>query len=377
VLLSVAAFLGVGISGIKNAFLRGSIAGVPVGLAILTRGDGIFIAAAIGLCLLYALWHDRAGRRSQLEYLGGFCLAGGLGLLILMYWGLVHAGSLFPANQVGRREIALGWHDALHGISVPKYFKVVGWNIFQLEQLLTIATGSSLLALCALLYCLTRADTRKFAIVTALYCFLFFGTLVAYQWYFPDLHGLRYINPAVHVLLILVAVACTALFTGKRRWAFLASLLLSLIALSAYSFYTEVHRLSWVNDSLSYTGFPTNAAQDHFWNFYLWTKDHLPAGSVVGVRDNGRFALFTGLPVQDLSGVIDPVIAQKVKQGGPALAAYLHQKNVSYLWIPSPDERADLLYRLLRNSLHLDLVAGAPPSVWNEHLYHIRWDLAK
>ena len=32
-----------------------------------------------------------------------------------------------------------------------------------------------------------------------------FFLLVAYQWYFPDVHGLRYVNLAVHIFFIYIA----------------------------------------------------------------------------------------------------------------------------------------------------------------------------
>ncbi len=370
----VAAYLGIGTARVRNRFLAGCIGGLPVGLAILTRGDGLFIAMAIGLCLLADAWRQRKQPRPALQYLAGFCVASGACLAVLMVWGIVHAGSPFPANQVGRREIALQWHGATNGISLPKYFKVVGWNIFQLEQLMTVAGGSTLLLLASLLFLSGKPATRTFAAVTGLYCALFLGTLVAYQWYFPDLHGLRYINPSIHLLLIALAVLLATLFEGKWRGLALALITAAVLALSWYGFVTALRRIGWMNDGLTWTGFATESQQARFWDFYEWTNAHIPKGSVIGVRDNGRFALFTGLPVQDLSGVIDPTVSRKLREGGAALSAYLRQGHVEYLWIPSLDQREDPLYQELHQYLTLEPVPGAPTSIWQENLYHIHWN---
>lgn len=372
VLLSIAFYVGVGTSRITDPLASGFVLGLPVGLSILERGDGLFLAVALGILLLVQLWKERAQPRRALLYLVGFCLSAGLCLIVLMGWGWIHAGSVFPANQVGRRDIALGWHGALHGISVAKYFKVVAWNVFQLEQLLSVATASSLLALAGLLFGIVKLETRKLSIVTALYCAIFFGMLVGYQWYFPNMHGLRYINPAVHLLCILIAVFLARSFVGSLRAIPLAIMTVGIVALSWYSFYGVINSFPWAA-SLSYTGHTSQAEVDRFWAFFDWTKQHIPKGSIVGVRDNGQFALFTDLPVQDLSGVIDPTVAKDVRAGGSALAEYLKQKHVDYLWIPSPEERQDTLYQLLRDHLRLQLVPGAPASVYESHLYRIHW----
>lgn len=373
VLLSVGALLGVGMSGVRSSFDRGAIVGLLVGLCILVRGDGLFVAMAIGCCMLADCRRKPSERSQTRRYIVGFASAAAACLLVLVIWGMVRVGSPFPANQVGRRAIALGWHDATHGISFLKYLKVVGWNVFQMEKLITIATGASLLMLVAFLYGMRLPASKKLSEVTLAYCVLFLGMLIGYQWYFPDFHGLRYINPAVHLLLIFVAIFFVELFKGKRGLLFVSFATLAVVTLSGYAFYGELNILPWIK-STTYTGYASPDLSAKYWQFYDWVKAKLPAGTVVGVRDNGQFALFTDLPVQDLSGVIDPTVSQKVNEGGDALAEYLRSRNVSYLWIPSLDQRGDTLYKELHGSLHLELVTDAPPSVYEEHFYRILWN---
>lgn len=369
VVLTVAAYMGVGMDRIKNTWLRGALISIPAGLSMLVRGDGVFIVGAVGLVLLVDLFLHKSKRTQTLHMLVGFCLVCAAFFALLIGWQVIRTGSPFLANQVGRREIALAWHGMENGVtSAAAYVKIVIWNVFQMERLLTVAIGSSLLALVALLYGLKQKDTRTFSVVTTVYCSVFLGMLVAYQWYFPDFHGLRYLNPAVHLLCVSVAVLFVRLLE-KKIWIGLATA--ATLILSGYAFYDLLNHMPWAAD-LSLTGRPTQQQLDTYWAPYRWPQEHLPAGTVVGVRDHGRFALFTDLPVQDLAGNIDPMMPLKVKEGDKAVYDYLKSKNVQYLFIPSLEQRSDNLYTVLHRALKLQLVQGAP-STYNQNLYRIIW----
>lgn len=369
VVLTVAAYLGMGLDRIRNAWLRGALIGVPAGLSMLVRGDGIFIAGAVAFSLLFELVFNRSARKQILQTLVGFCLVCATFFALLIGWQIIRTGSPFLANQVGRREIALAWHGMENGVtSAAQYLRIVIWNDFQMEKLLTVAMGSSLLALLGLLYGLKQKETRPLSFITTIYCGTFLGMLVVYQWYFPDFHGLRYINPSVHLLYIPVAVIFVRLLERKVLIGIATILTLTL---SAYSFYDLLNHMPWAAD-LSLTGRPTEQQLHAYWAPYRWPQEHLPAGSVVGVRDHGRFALFTDLPVQDLAGNIDPMMPLKVKEGDKAVREYLKSKNVDYLFIPSLEQRTDNLYTVLHRALILERVQDAP-STYNQNLYRIIW----
>jgi len=369
VVLTVAAYLGVGLDRIRNAWLRGALVGVPAGLSMLVRGDGIFIVGVVGLVLLVDLFLQKPLRKQTMQMLTGFCLVSVAFFALLIGWQVIRTGSPFLANQVGRREIALAWHGMENGMtSWLSYLKIVIWNNFQMERLLSVAMGSSLLGVIGLLYGLKKKETRPFSVLTIVYCTAFLGMLIVYQWYFPDFHGLRYVNPAVHLLCISVAVLFVRMLENK---VLIGIATVTTLTLSAYSFYDLLNHMPWAAN-LSLTGRPTHKQLDTYWAPYRWPQENLPAGSIVGVRDHGRFALFTDLPVQDLAGNIDPMMPLKVKEGDAAVRDYLLSKNVQYLFIPSMEQRSDNLYTILHRALQLVPVTNAP-STYNQNLYRIVW----
>ena len=79
-------------------------------------------------------------------------------------------------------------------------------------------------------------------------------------------------------------------------------------------------------------------------------------------------ALFTDVRVQDLAGNIDPLAASTLKDG--TMEAFLKQRKVEYLMIPSLQERQDKLYQYLHSHMRLELVKEASMS---QNLYRIIW----
>jgi len=369
-LVSFAMYLGVfrpkNMSDKKWAILTG----FSVGITCLIRGDGIFVLATIGLLEIVSILRGKINKKERFLNLVLLSLVSLACISLLLGWQMIATGSPLLGNQVGRRELAMSLHGFdFSNFILLKYIKIVIWNIFQLERLIQIATGGAVFALFALLGGWLMPRLRPLANITIVYITIFFGLLVTYQWYFPDLHGLRYVNPAVHLLFIFMAGCIASLPSFPWRRFVSWTIVVAIIVLSHYWFYDYTTHLTWAK-GMTYTGHPSEKDEEASWATIDWVKKNLPAGTVVGVRDHGRFALFSDLPTQDIAGNIDPTVPLLARTTG--LAGYLQSQNVSYLLIPSLDTRQDLIYRVLFKELNLRLVKDAP-SFRNANLYKIIW----
>ena len=372
VLLSIGAFLGIGKPAGWSPFAWGCVTGLLAGITTMTRGDGLFLLLSL-LCLkLYEWWAapERERRNHALSLLG-ILLVAGICFSVFMGWQLAQTGSPFPGNQVGRRGLSLALHNfSFEHFSLARYLQIVGWNVFQLEDLLTIATGGSLLALTAFVSGSLHKRLRPLSIISVIYLGIFFTLLVAYQWYFADFHGLRYLNPAAHILFIYIAVLLWQLpveFWKKGSVVFLGA---CVAVLATYKHYQLNSRVRWA-PYMSYIGRPDPAMNKVFWATIDWMNTPLPPGTIVGVRDYGRVSMFADVVLQDLAGNIDPPAAAALENG--TLKDYLKQRNVEYLVIPTLEQRKDKLYQYLHGELHLELVPGAPQSPPAQNLYKIIW----
>ena len=352
------------------AWAWGALTGLAAGAALMTRADGLFLL--IPLVSVHVINLAQAFRRAEwrdeLEQMIGIMVVAALCVSVYIGWHLVHTGAPFPANQAGRRELALALHGVtFQTISLPLYLKIVIWNTFQLAHLIDIAMGSVLLGILALLTGAILPMTRRFSLMSALYMGTFFAALILYQWYFPDLHGLRYINLSVHLLFILVAALLWNLPLSRLRGVGSASMVACILLFTWYLHYQMSSRFPWAK-FMSYVGRPTAEDLDRSWRVIDWMRTHVPPGAAIGVRDHGKVALFSGHPIQDLAGNIDPVVPVHVREH--TLAPYLHSRAVEYIFIPAG--RNDLLYQEIHRSLVLAPTAGYP-SFEEGILYKIDW----
>lgn len=352
---------------------RGLVTGVAVALALMTRGDGIFVAGTIGLMQLIQIARA-SDRKSAIRLLIGFMATAFIGWAVITIWQISVTGSPFLANQIGRREISLAWHQfSYENFELLRYLRIVIWNTFELEQLFTVATGSTLLCLVALMYGYVRKETREAAIITTIYLVSFCGALVAYQWYFADFHGLRYINPAAHLFFMFVAWMFVQLFTGKKAWIPLGIGTLAIVILSLYAFYDLSNKMPW-GHRMSILARPSAEDIADLWEPIEWIKTNVPEGSVLGIRDHGRIALFTGVPIQDIAGNIDPNIPALLKEpdAGAKLKQYFRDRNVDYLFLLREGKRQDKIYVTIYDNFELEMIPEA--SRLDSILYRIAWE---
>lgn len=370
VLATAAAALDIGRPKGWNALQWGCVTGLMAGLACMTRGDGLFILFAIAAYGAWRWWTEPKMRKEHTQHLMALLGVWAVCFAIFMTWQLAQTGSPFPGNQVGRRGLSLAWHNfSFDQFNLMQYLKIVGWNVFQLEELMTVAVGGSIVGIIALIAGACFKQLKNLAFITVLYIGSFFALLVAYQWYFADVHGLRYVNPAAHLLFIFMGWFLWQLPTGNWKKSAVIAITVWLAVFASYKHYQMMSRLPW-HKYMSYFGTPDPAMNAEFWATLDWMNANLPSDTIVGIRDYGRAAVFGDVRVQDIAGNIDPEAAAALRNG--TLDTYLKDKNVTYLLIPTVETRSDVLYRYLHEHLTLDLVKEAPQGP-SANLYRIRW----
>lgn len=340
------------------AWRHGAWTGAFLGVAILTRADSLFAIAAIGMWKAW-MWYAEPKKRAETTRetiaIGVMVLAA---LALFLAWQTIQTGSPFPDNQVGRRAIALEDHgfDPAHFALMP-YLKISTWNVFQLESLWSLATGSTLLALLALAWACMKKETAPMARVGTLYIALFAAVLCFYQWYFPDLHGLRYINAGSHVAILFLTLFIAQVFAGTFRHLALAACCIVLLTLSWYRYADTMRHYASFKD-MGLFGQSNVETQDKFWSAIDWVKENVPEDATIALRDHGRMAFFTDRRIQDLAGILDGEVLSHKDNG--TLGAYLAERGVTYSFLPDPSPGGTTIYQQMHESLRLQRVLGAP-----------------
>lgn len=337
----------------------GAWMGLWSGLAILTRADGIFAATALVLVLLWKIAYSQGDRRRRMmRALLGMIIMTAACTAILLTWQWMQTGSLLPNNQFGRRAIALSKHGITTGeLSFTRFLHISIWNIFGLESLLSLAVGSFLLAAIALFSVLLSKRAATFGWATTLYLLLFLGMLAGYQWYFPDFHGLRYLHPLLHLLVICIAMLLALLPSSRGRPAAIIFIVLLTIGITWYRYSDFGRRMDWAKGMHLFAR-SSPAEQSAFWAAIEWVSKHTPEDAVIGVRDHGRMAFFTGRRIQDLAGILDTGVLAAWKNG--TIGEYLRSRGVSYLFLPAPDATQKTIYQTIHSQLPLTPVPTAP-----------------
>lgn len=338
---------------------HGAWTGAFLGLAILTRADSLFAIAAIGAWKAWTWYAEPKERKDTARETIAIAAMVAAALTLFLTWQWIQTGSPFPDNQVGRRAIALEDHgfDPDNFMLFP-YLKISLWNVFQLESLWTLATGSSLLALLALGWACAKKETAAMARVSVLYVAFFAGTLCFYQWYFPDFHGLRYINAGSHLAILFTTIFVASVTYGKFRHAALAACCVALLALSCYRFVDTVRSYESFKDMRLF-GQSNVETQDDFWAAIDWVKVNVPADESIGLRDHGRMAFFTDRRIQDLAGILDARIFEARERGD--VGSFLQgDGRVSYIFLPDPTPGAHTVFQDAHEQLRLERVPEAP-----------------
>jgi hypothetical protein len=355
-------------AGAGRFFLLGGV----LGLANLARSDGIFITAAVLAIEVYVLLRlGPLNRRVHARRVAALVVGIALFTSPLIFHSLAASGSLFPANQVGRRALAWEWALGSDGCVVwSRYLPRVAFKFMELQSLVAMSLGSALVGALALVTGLRHRGGRRIALVTGIFLSLYFGALIFYQWYFPDVHGLRYVYLPAHLMSIFIAaLICRLAFAPKGDtaqsvvggWAVVAGAVLLLLSASAFSYRDMVK-----------SGFPDRKflptySQDEearWWALIDWMSAELPPGALVAATDHGRLSYFTTAQIVDLDGILYPAIVEHIRQG--TVDSYIRDKGAEYIVLQGED-RGRLSHKLARRELAatpVEEVEGAPHSFY-------------
>jgi len=339
--------------------------GCVLGITHLARLDGAFLTLAIVVYEAGRVFRLPRGER-QRGVVRLLALALGAGLLSVPAAVLAFRaeGSLLPANQVGRRWIA--WESvrlADGSVPLPLYVRGVVRRFLEFQNLVNIETGSGVVAALSVLWLAVRRRAGRLPWIAGIYLVSYFGTLVLYQWFFPDAHGFRYLSLPAHLLSITVAgflwdATELAGFTRRARVVVVGALVLLLLSTSAYRYRDVSRGLGSVENARILPTF-TRAEVDEWWAMIDWIGANIPAGTVVAATDHGKLAYFTDVRVIDLEGILDPAMIDRFLSG--TTGEYLKGRGVSYVLLPANPHR--LANRMVSGALALEEVPDAPREV--------------
>lgn len=350
---------------------RSILCGILAGFAIATRADGVFLAAAILLMWLGTIVKER--RLEDLKSVAIFCLVVAMCVAPSVALNLAANGSLAPANQAGRRFIAWeGWGGT---ITPAVYAAKSAANFILLYKIGTCTIGLFWLFGSLLIAACFQRDPlkRKWSRLTATYASSFLLMLALYQWYFPDVHGIRYmVTPVMMMLPPACGYAADLLRAvgGRSLGVVLAAGFVALVGHQSFANYTNmVGRLAWARHYALFGG-ASGIAPEALWAPYDWAATEVPKGVPIAAKDHGKLAFFARVRIVDLAGVIDPAVIPSIRGG--TLIDYVHGKGAGFIVLYHRDwYYLNEAARSSREGCRLELAASFAPVHDNFDFYKV------
>jgi hypothetical protein len=369
--------------------------GLVLGLVILARVDGGFLAVAAAL-LLAAHLRRTAEFAAALKGVATLALAAGVVAGPSLAWNTLAFGSPVPISgrivtawqEPARRELGapLGGPFVRERLAMATHrlprrlasYAVGGtpaadmvWRSGRTGGMLILLAGAGLAGVA--LACRRRDGPLKVDAVTLLLAFATFHGLAYAAWFWAGgevIFRLYYFVPqSLAGAVVLGAVfgpTLDGLLPGRRlRMAVCAVVT---VAMATWAAVVASGHLASVDDT------PGKVSRHHI---YGWVDTHLPANAVLGQIGSGRMGYFSGRPAVDLDGLSNDQRFLAALRGD-ALDSYVALSPITHLvggratlhgFDPAhpdrpPRERIDLgeiLYRLAqRHKCELHEVPGAP-----------------
>ncbi len=325
---------------------RALLLGVVGALLVLTKIDGLVWGAAL---IGTALWRDRSWRRAVFM---AAPVALALGIIVAWNWHV--SGDVHLASQRGR--YALAHYFLRDPVATPAaYLRACLGNVGSMLLLYATSTGSAALALIAVVWALARAggaaqnsDGGRWEVLAAPVAFIgvMFLLYTCYQWYFPDVHGLRYLAFPTTLLTIFMAALIASMFEdlGGGRNVAIGLALASVLALAAVRYRQQI----------PYPLVRREAAPKL--RMARWVQSNAE-GLTIAAKDYGIIAYLTDTHIVDLAGIIEPrVIPALLERRG---LEYIRSRGAELVILPAPTDY--YLYRLLPfDASKLELLTTVP-----------------
>jgi hypothetical protein len=155
--------------------------------------------------------------------------------------------------------------------------------------------------------------------------------LAAYAVHLPVAYQhARYQMPALPPLIALAAAGAASLLADANR-RLLASVGAVLLVVTGV---VSVWRGAQIYAS------NVRYIQDFQITTATWLRGHTPGGALIATHDVGAIGYFSGRPVLDMAGLVDPQVVPLLADQ-PALEAYLTRRHAAYVvmfvdWFPQP-----------------------------------------
>ena len=331
--------------------------GVLLGLLVLTRVEGVLLAIVIGAI---DIWRHRSIRR-------GLYLAGSVCALICLPWIIylwLRTGYPLPTSGVGKRfstitllqlatssSPAMSWLSqypaltyplswlgytiefALGGYALPAPYINIGvglkeynyrLSVWALLGLATVIVPLLWLSLRRLVkYIRTPGwmqDERRLPFVILLAWTAIHN--LSYMLYLPSIGTASRYAALNHILLWLGLVTGIWYASSQRSKLWLAAGLAAIV-LANTGYWNQVY-----DANIEHMRDVRIAAAHHL-------REHIPGDAICAAIDIGALRYFSGRPIIDLAGLIEPGASQWYLDG--RFDAYLLQKNVNCLVLPGVD----------------------------------------
>ena len=335
--------------------------GLVLGLLALTRPDGLALAAAVGLV---ELWQNRAAILRGLSGWKAFrelAVSAIIALLVCGPWFgylLARTGHLLPTSAVGKQTTSLlgiqmivsrspelafladipiiiyfgTWvmyllMFVLGGMALPgpglpvgaevgnaayavSYLGLLGWACIVAPLLVSFFKGLP-----------NRLRTRQSGSPLLLFAVWLVLHNMAYAFFLPIPGTASRYGTINHVALWLALLLGLRWFKGSARIKTALTVGLVLLAAANTLYWNRVY----------------NANLEHMHNVRIRAAEYvmntLPAGSRVAAFDVGAIRYYTGRPILDLGGLIDPALGDVYRADG-RLDGYLADRGVQYIVLP-------------------------------------------
>ena len=222
----------------------------------------------------------------------------------------------------------------------------------------------------SLMVSLIRRERRYLVVIILAYVVPYCATLVLYQGYFPDVHGLRYLDLSIHLIVVPIAWFLTTALRGslgprRHRAIALGAITVVLIGSTWIEYRNMVITRTW-SKGMGLLPLYSQVETDGWWSFLDRVRLELEPGTVVAAKDFGRLAYFSEVRVVDLVGIVDPSIV--ASRRNDAIAEFLREGGVEY--VVTPPSGGFPVHNEIRDNATLDPVAGFPQQEATGYLLH-------